>query len=155
MRRYARLAVLPPRDQPGAYPTSIKNYQPPTSRPNERPDPARFSTDQFVRWCNACDTVLPARGQSPFCDPCRTKYTSLQRQRKRWLERGTVDVGRRHLLTLFEYADGLDRDLGILTRVYNTNPRDLESQMDTVMRSSKKLISHLQRHIPNPTPPGG
>lgn len=50
-------------------------------------------------------------------------------------------------MRLFAYARDLDRDLdrdlGVLTRVYNTNPGQLRDHMDVAMRTSKALIAHL------------
>lgn len=151
--RYRSLTRLHPDARPADYPTTIEDFVPPPKATDApRVDPARRSNDGIVRWCATCDTVLKKTGRSPFCDRCRSKYKSLQAKRRRWHKRGAVDVPVRDLTALFDAARDFEQQLGPLTRAYNTDPTNLQSQMDAVMRRSKDLLRQIQR-IPDPTQP--
>ncbi len=152
-RKYVRLADLPDSDRPATFPVRIEEFTPPPPS-DEWHDPARLSADRFVRWCSACDTVLRPEGQSPFCEYCRGQYRAIARRRERESERATALVDRAHLATLFDLAERLQGDLGVLSTVYNERPQDLQRYMNEAMLNSKSFIHHLVSRLDDPRGPG-
>ncbi|WP_148616438.1 hypothetical protein [Nocardioides rubriscoriae] len=149
--------MLPPEDRPDiSYDVvELLSYARPDMYVNgEFIDRCRFSTDRYVRWCVACNSVLKQKGRTELCDTHHLKYKALKRQRERWSNKNSVAVSRRSLVTLFEMARELDRRIGALSRAYNYGTEDLATHLDRAMLATKELLHHINRKIDDPTIPG-